>query len=260
MAFDRRPLGDGAYALVSTSLEELGVVAAFTERGGGESEGPFSSLNLSFVVGDDPRSVRANRERVVRGLGVEPFATADQVHGAAVASGDGGHRAAGFDRLDTRIAAADALVTTSRDAPVAVLTADCLPVVMSAPGPGPVAAVHAGWRGLAAGILARALATFADPGDVVVAIGPSVRPCHYEVGHEVVGALQAGAGHAMVERRAGERPRLDLAVTAAEVLEAKGVRRIEASQLCTACRSERFYSHRRDGSRTGRQAAVAAFR
>ena len=246
--------------MVSTGLEDLGVVAAFTERGGGQSGGPFSSLNLSFVVGDDPRSVKANRERVVRGLGVEPFATAEQVHGATVRSGDGDHRAAGFERPDTRIPSADALVTTDRDAPVAVMTADCLPVVMSGAGPVPVVAVHAGWRGLGAGILVRALAAFADPGAVVVSIGPSVRPCHYEVGEEVVDALRAGVGHAVVERRGRGRPRLDLAGTAAEVLRAAGVRRIDASDLCTACHSERFYSHRRDGPRTGRQAAVAAIR
>jgi YfiH family protein len=245
---------------VSTSLEELGVVAAFTERGGGDSAGRFSSLNLSFVVGDDPRSVQSNRERVVRGLGIEPFATAEQVHGATVASGDGGHRAAGFDRPDTRVPAADALVTSTVGVPVAVLTADCLPVVMSAVGQGPVAAVHAGWRGLAAGILARALGAFAGTDGVLVSIGPSIRPCHYEVGEEVVRVLQAGPGLAVVERRRGGRPRLDLVATATELLRAGGVRRIEASDLCTACQSERFYSHRRDGASTGRQAAVAAFR
>jgi YfiH family protein len=119
-----------------------------------------------------------------------------------------------------------------------------------------VCVVHAGWRGLAAGILTRALAAFPEPGTVRAAIGPAVGPCHYEVGEDVALAVAAGSEVGAVTRRRDGRIRLDLAATARAALRAAGVRRIEVADVCTACEAGRFFSHRRDG-RTGRQAAIA---
>src|SRR5262249_41220347 len=157
MAFERRSLGPGGFALVPTALERAGFLVAFTERGGGESSGPFESLNVSQVVGDDPISVRANRDRIVAGLALGAgIALPEQVHGDGVARVDGSNAGAGFDDAGDRTPGTDALVTSSPGVPVAILTADCVPVALASPAGGVLAVVHAGWRGLAAGILARA--------------------------------------------------------------------------------------------------------
>lgn len=259
MAFERRSLGDGIHALVPGDLEELGVLAAFTERTGGASAPPFASLNLSFAVGDDPARVRRNRRVLARRLGVAAFATAEQVHGARVTRVGKRRSGAGFGGTRGRLPATDALVTSTGGVAMAVLTADCLPVVIAAPG-GPVAAVHAGWRGIAAGILERALLEFADRSKVAAAIGPAVGPCHYEVGPEVVAALRGRPTTPAVRRERGGRPRVDLEATAVAALREHGVSRIEAAGICTACESDRFYSHRRDGPGTGRQGVVAVRR
>jgi YfiH family protein len=258
MSFVRRSLAGGGFALVATTLERSGFLAAFTERTGGASSGPFESLNLSQVMGDDPSGVRANRERVVDDLALGgPFALPQQVHGVAVARVDGSNAGAGFRDPADRLAGADALVTSDAGVPLGVLTADCLAVAMASPATGRLAVVHAGWRGLAGGILAEAARAFDDPGDVVAAIGPAIGPDHYEVGPEVVERVTETAGaDTVVEHRNG-RLFLDLAGTAEGVLRSLRVGGIDAARVCTACEPGRFYSHRRDGGATGRQALVA---
>jgi purine-nucleoside/S-methyl-5'-thioadenosine phosphorylase / adenosine deaminase len=259
LPFEHRSLGRDGSALVSTSLERAGFLAAFTERLGGVSPEPFDSLNLSLAVGDDDRNVHTNRGHVVEGLGLPgPFALPEQVHGAVVAEVGPARAGAGFHDLSGRAAGADALTTSSVAVPLAVLTADCLPIAMASPRAGVLAVVHAGWRGLAAGILGRAAARFADPADLIVAIGPAIGPDHYEVGEEVVRAVaSASDSGAVVERRRG-RPFLDLAATASAALADLGIPRVDVAGVCTACEPGRLFSHRRDGPPTGRQALVAA--
>jgi YfiH family protein len=257
MAFERRHLGRRAYALVSTTLERAGFLAAFTERTGGNSPAPYDSLNLSFAVDDDAENVRANRTRVAEGLEVAPFATAEQVHGAHAVRVGAKRAGAGFDGLDSRIPGADVLYTASAGLPLAVLTADCVPLVMAAPGQGIVAVVHAGWRGMAAGILARAAGLFRDPADVRVAMGPAIGPCHYEVKEDVALAVAAASDAGAITDRRGGRLFLDLPGTARAHLRALGIRKVEDTGLCTAHEKSRLYSHRRDRGTTGRQAGIA---
>lgn len=256
MAFERRALGKRGSVLVSTDLERAGFLAAFTERSGGASPKPYHSLNLSLATEDDPGRVGANRRRVVEGLGIPPFATAEQVHGARIVRLGAKRAGAGFDDPSTRVPGADALATRSAGIPLAVLVADCLPIVMASPVEGTVAVIHAGWRGLAAGIVRRATALFEDPGEVRAAIGPAIGPDHYEVGEDVALAVAAASEAGAVTARRSGRIYLDLAGTARAVLRASGVRRLDDAGVCTACESRRFFSHRRDGP-TGRQAAVA---
>jgi YfiH family protein len=261
MSFQRRVLaGDGA-ALVATELERAGFLVAFTERGGGSSSGPFGSLNLSQAVGDDPDAVLANRELVVGSLGLGgPFALPEQVHGAGLAWVDRSSAGAGFSDPAGRVAGTDALATSEPGVPVAVLTADCLPVAMASPASGRLAVVHAGWRGLAAGILARAVGELGHPDDLLAAIGPAIGPDHYEVGGDVVeGVAAASVAGAVTERRDG-RVSLDLAGTAEATLRVLGVGRVDVARVCTACEPGRLFSHRRDQGRTGRQAVVAVRR
>jgi purine-nucleoside/S-methyl-5'-thioadenosine phosphorylase / adenosine deaminase len=210
------------------AIDLPGGTALFTTRRGGVSEGAFASLNLGLWTGDGAGNVRANRERVRALAGVSRLAQGRQVHGARVV----------VDAED--IEEADGQVTTARGVAAIVLTADCLPVALA--GPGGVGMVHAGWRGLAAGVLeAGVTATQA----VAAAIGPGVGPCCYEVGDEVRAVFGTS-----------ERT-LDLKAIARERLRAAGVEMIHDCGLCTACDAERFFSHRRDRGVTGRQAGLA---
>jgi polyphenol oxidase len=253
---ERRDLGNGAYATVSSSLEARGILAAFTERTGGSSPAPYDTMNLGLRTRDARSRVRQNRRRTIGALGISPFAAAEQVHGAKLVRVGERRSGVGFDDLGSAIGGADALSVSRPNLPVAVLVADCLPIALAAPDEPLLVVVHAGWRGVAAGILSRAVAEFETTSGVVAAIGPAIGPCHYEVGEDVARAVAAGAeGGAISERREGRRY-LDLPRTAARTLRAAGIRRVEVSELCTACLPDRFFSHRRDGE-TGRQALVS---
>jgi YfiH family protein len=245
---ERRRLDDDLHALVATGLERRGFLAAFSERTGGSSEGPYHSLNLGLRTEDDPDRVRRNREVLRRGLAVPRFLTARQAHGVTVA------RVGPSDDPEVPVGEADVLEVTERGLPVGVLVADCLPIALASEAEGRLVAVHAGWRGLARGILAAAASLFASPAQVSAAVGPAIGPCHYPVGPEVAEAVARGSP-AVIDRRDGDL-RLDLARTAVAAMEANGIRPVELADLCTACHEDRFFSHRRDG-RTGRQALVA---
>jgi purine-nucleoside/S-methyl-5'-thioadenosine phosphorylase / adenosine deaminase len=256
LTFDRRTLPDGGHVIVSTSLERDGFLAAFSERSGGVSDGSYRSMNLSFAVGDDDERVHTNRARLAGGLGIEEFATAQQVHGANVAQVGVNRAKAGWASLGDRIPEADAMMATAPGIALAVLTADCVPVVAASPSEGKVAVVHAGWRGVAAGIVAEAAAVFEDPRHVGVAIGPAIGPDHYEVGEDVALAVAAGTrAGAVTERRAGVT-RLNLSGTIHAELRALGIDNVDDVELCTACQPDRFFSYRVEGI-TGRQAGIA---
>lgn len=184
-------------------------------------------------------SVRADPEPLARALGFEParIATARQVHGAELLLHDG---------APTSPAEADGHVLTSPGLAALVYTADCLPVAVA--GPRGVAIFHCGWRGLAAGIVARGVAAV-DATDA--AIGPGIGACCYEVGEEVLAAF-GGLGDGVASDRM-----LDLAEVARRLLGEAGVERIELAGLCTQCEADRFFSHRREAERAGRQAGVA---
>jgi YfiH family protein len=163
---------------------------------------------------------------------------------------------AGFDQDASRIADADALFTKSAALPLAVLTADCMPIVMASAADGLLATAHAGWRGLAEGLLKEVAALFPDPSTVRAAIGPAIGPCHYEVGEDVALAVSAGTeAGAVTERREG-RLYLDLVGTTRRELRSRGIRSVDDTSLCTACEPKRFFSHRRDDAITGRQAGI----
>ncbi|HEX9313705.1 MAG TPA: polyphenol oxidase family protein [Actinomycetota bacterium] len=253
---DRRIFGHGVTALVSTDLEEAGFLAAFTERTGGVSGAPFESLNLSFSGGDAPDLVLENRRRVCRTLGIERFASGHQVHGSTVRMVGRSEEGAGFDDPSAAFPSTDAMATLVRGVALAVLVADCVPIALASPAEGRLAVVHAGWRGIAAGIVTAAVAMFHRPRELIAAIGPAVGLDHYEVGREVAASVDAAAAGRAVVEDAGGGSRLDLVATAAGVLRACGVPSIEMAEECTACRPDRFYSFRGEGI-TGRQALVA---
>lgn len=217
----------------------------FTTRRGGCSPAPYDTLNLGFLTDDTPASVAANRGGLASQLGVE-FAFGRQVHGTDIAvATEPTDRSLG-------LADADGQATTRPGIGVIVLTADCLPIAVS--GEGAVAMIHAGWRGLAGGILERGVETLRGlgaHGPLSAAIGPGAGVCCYEVGREVHQALGARAD--------GRRARnADLKLIATERLRHAGVDRIHDVGMCTICGDrDWFFSHRRDAGRTGRQAGVA---
>jgi YfiH family protein len=244
---ERRRLPGDIQALVAPALERRGILAAFPERNGGVSRGPFASLNLGAHTGDRDEDVRRNRSLAALGLGIRRFASARQVHGATIAT---------VATPDDHVGEADAIATTEAGVPVAVTVADCVPVALGSEHEPLLIAVHVGWRGLAAGLLGAAALRFAEPARAAAAIGPAIGPCHYEVGREVIEAVEHGSGVPPVVERRGTRTFLDLPATAESVLRSVGFREVDRAEECTACHEERFFSHRRDG-RTGRHALVA---
>jgi YfiH family protein len=196
----------GALRLLTwPALDASGADAAVTARDGGVSSGPYATLNLSLSVGDDPAAVLENRRRLAAGLSVDPgaFVFARQVHGAGVRVVGEADRGSGAFRLDDAIADTDALVTTSPEVVLAILTADCVPIVLHDPVAGVLACVHAGWRGTAAGVTAAAVATMqslgSDPSDILAGVGPAIAPARYQVGPDVHQAVTGAFGPAADE-------------------------------------------------------------
>jgi polyphenol oxidase len=250
---------------VAEDLLDAGVVAAFTGRAGGSSGEPYATLNLALRVGDDPRRALANRRRVatVLGLAGRPWALARQVHSATVLRVEAGRLGPGPPEGKPPLGDGDGLVTADPGVVLAVLTADCAPVLLADPAARVVGAVHAGWRGLAAGVVEAGVAAMAelgaDPAACLGLIGPAVGGCCYEVGPDVREAVGDRYPAALATTRDG-RPALDPAAGAAQALERAG---LEAANLrvageCTVDLPERFFSHRRDHGVTGRQAGIIA--
>jgi YfiH family protein len=222
--------------------------AAFSTRLGGRSEPPFDSLNLGILTEDEPEAVLANRRGLATALGLPPgsIAIARQIHGAELLEHAGAQQPSPFATPGSSIAEADGHVTAQPGLAPLVFVADCLPVVLA--GPRGLAVLHCGWRGLAAGIVARGAEAVAATD---AAIGPGIGRCCYEVGGEVL------AEFAPLGEGVAEGSMLDLPEVARRLLAAAGVGRVQSAGLCTSCEEELFFSHRRDAGRTGRQAGVA---
>ena len=239
-----------------------GARVAFATRVGGVSEAPFDRLNLGVLTEDSSEAVLENRGRLAAALGLDAtrIPIGLQVHGADLAFHSAPQRPSPFAEPGGEIPRVDGHVVTEPGLAPLVFTADCLPVALS--GPGGVAMLHCGWRGLAAGILAAGAEAIAA---TTAAIGPGIAPCCYEVGPEVpdafstlgAGIAAAGGPKSHAEGGKSAHRRLDLVEVARRLLSAAGVERIEVAGLCTSCEPELFFSHRRDAGRTGRQGALA---
>ena len=196
-----RPVG-ALRLLTWPALEASGADAAVTARSGGVSSGPYATLNLSLTVGDDPGCVLENRRRLAAAFGasLDDFVFARQVHGPGVRVVGEADRGSGTVSLDDAIAGADALVTASPGVVLAILTADCVPIVLHDPVAGVLACVHAGWRGTVAGVTAAAVAAMqglgSRPSDVIAGIGPAIAADRYQVGPDVHQAVTRAFGPA----------------------------------------------------------------
>jgi YfiH family protein len=222
-----------------------GARALFTTRRGGVSEGAFDSLNLGRKTADETANVDENRRRVAAAAGHpwQRFLFGWQIHSAIV-------RRALEPRRPDAVTKEDGQATALPGHPALVFVADCTPVLLAADGA--VAALHVGWRPAAAGIVAEGVAALRElgaAGPVTALIGPGARGCCYEVGEEVHAAF---AEH---DARRGER-NLDLPAVIRAQLGAAGVETVHDTGLCTMCWFGLFFSHRRDGGVTGRQAGI----
>ncbi len=227
--------------------------ALMTTRAGGVSAAPFDSLNLGRSAGDERAAVDENRRRFAAAIGV-PTRYLSQVHGARVAR---------LTHTDSASSEADAAITTEAGLACTMMVADCLPVLFAAPEARGVGAAHAGWRGLAGGVLeatVKALceATACQPKDLKAWLGPCIGPRHFEVGADVLHAFGAAGASGFVPRlRSGGSPRwlADLPGLARDRLRVAGVTQISGGAWCTVEDPLRFFSFRRDGV-TGRMAAA----
>ena len=184
------------------ALAASGADAVVTTRAGGVSDGPYATLNLSLSVGDDPAHVLENRRRLAQAMGarLDDFVFARQVHGSGVRVVGEGDAGRGAFSLDDAVPDADALVTRSPGVLLAILTADCVPIVLHDPVAGVLACVHAGWRGTAARVSAAALAAMqtlgSRPSQVIAGVGPAASPARYQVGADVHQAVTKAFGEA----------------------------------------------------------------
>jgi len=236
-----------------------GVEALMTTRSGGVSRGPYAAMNVGVAVGDDAGAVTANRALLGEAMGAAPVFLR-QVHGTRVVRVGVADAAPGAP-----IHEADAVVTSEAGVACAVQAADCLPVLLAAPDGRAVAAAHAGWRGLSAGVVEAAIEALCQvgqcgPGDVVAWLGACIGPEAFEVGEDVLiafGAIPAhdGARAGRFQAKGGAKWHADLPGLARDRLAAAGVGRISGGAWCTVSDPSRFFSYRRDGV-TGRMAAA----
>ncbi len=231
-----------------------GVRGAFTTRVGGVSHGLCASLNLGATSGDDAEAVRANRQAVAEACGFDPgrAVTLVQVHGADVieVGPDGG--AGRFTGGLSGMADADGSLTSAPGVALLAQGADCVPVLLWNAEGTRVAAVHAGWRGLVAGVLGNAVAAMGE-GGAGAAIGPCIGPCCYPVDDTLRSTMARQFGDDVVMGDAVDLRRAARRALAAAGVEDSAIGDVEG---CTSCDHERFFSYRRDGAGTGRQAGV----
>ena len=246
-----------------------GAVHAFSTRLGGASGGMWASLNLGVTRGDDPGAVEENYRRIRSAMGGDPagpLVKTSQVHGDVI-------RAVGpegpFAGLHDREPECDGLITDVPGVTLAVYSADCIPVLLYDPVRRVIAAVHAGWRGTAAGIVERAVEKMAfygcRPADILAAIGPGISRCCFETHEDVPNAMTAALGVRATPYLfpiENGKFKVDLKGLNAMRLERAGLRpeHIAVTGDCTACRPEKYWSHRATGGVRGSQAAVIQLR
>lgn len=248
-----------------------GLAAGFTLRTGGVSEGPYHSFNMGLHVGDDPEHVVANRRKLAAELGMpfEAWTCADQVHGSRVCQVTSQSKGAGRESLDDVIPATDGLHT---DQPGVLLTsfyADCVPLFFLDPLSRAIGLAHAGWKGTVARIAEEMVRAFqrhygSRAEELLVAIGPAIGGCCYEVDERIMERVRTAAARweAAVIPRENGRYMLDLPRLNEEILAECGVapERVLRTGWCTSCRTDLFFSHRKEAGKTGRMASFIGWR
>ena len=241
-------------------LDPEHVLAGFTTRRGGVSTGRFAQLNFSRRWPEEGDAVARNLRLLGDSEGFDPehLYTVDQVHGARGVCCDG------LSPDQVRTQEADYLVCAEPGKVLGIITADCIPVLLWDPQAECVAAAHAGWRGLVAGVLEAAVADLtarygASPGSLRAALGPAIGPCCFEVGPEVAAEFSA---RVLTVRLVSGRPHVDLHLDALQRLRSLGLREehVEVVAECTCCNPDKYHSYRRDGARIGQHLSFVGLR
>ena len=245
------------------TAEEIPVPHCFTTRLGGVSTGHLASLNIGVHRGDAVQNVAENYRRLGALLGFSPedVVAPHQIHSDLVLQVNDDHR--GNLLTEGASADCDGLITNTPGIALVVFTADCTPILFHDPVTGAIGAAHAGWRGTAAGIAARTVEAMQNafgsrPEDIRAAIGPHIGACCFETDRDVPEAMVAALGDAASPhiRPVGDKYFVDLTAMNCLFLERAGVTHVETTPLCTACRQDLFWSHRRVGNTRGSQGAV----
>ncbi|OAS13627.1 peptidoglycan editing factor PgeF [Paenibacillus oryzisoli] len=254
------------------------ITAGFSTRKGGVSEAPYSTLNLGLHVNDNPVDVVRNRERVAEAVG-QPFTSftyAEQVHGKDIAIVSLDEQGRGRDSRETALQAKDGFITKEKDIVLCAQFADCVPLFFYDPIQRVVALAHAGWKGTVLNISMATISlmthTFGSrPSDIRAAIGPSIGICCYEVDQTVASRvrlvfeesqLSTEDQEAIIKDNGNEKYMLNLQLLNQKLIEQAGIlsSHIEVTQLCTSCRTDLFFSHRKEGGSTGRMIAWIGLR
>ncbi|MCB9707863.1 MAG: peptidoglycan editing factor PgeF [Myxococcales bacterium] len=258
------PIVSSQRVLRSALLETHRFKHGFSLRQGGVSVPPFDTLNLGRQVSDNPKHVVENHRRFAAEVGydAEGLYEISQVHGCHIEVADPTRSAASF-----RVREGDALIGSHDGVAVAVRTADCMPLLLADPESGVVAAVHAGWRGIALGVVRSSVLALTQrmhvkQTELLVGIGPHIRQCCFEVGEDVRAILVACSDASNVVITHTTKPRVSLVGIVMSQLLSLGAlfTHIDDVGGCTHCEGDRFFSYRRDGAASGRHAAVIVSR
>jgi hypothetical protein len=246
--------------LTFSALENFpGLVHAVFTRHGGDSQSPWNSLNLGGSVGDEPANVASNKRKALQIFGYTPQDVFEvwQVHSAAVVTTQKPRQP------DEALHQADIILTDQPGVVLLMRFADCVPILLYDPRQRVVGLAHAGWQGTVKGAARAAVQALqaryqSHPADVVAVIGPSIGPDHYEIGADVRAQVQQAFGQAASQVLHAHNGRVHFDLWTANVLQLQqsGVKIIQSAQICTACHTEDWYSHRREAGRTGRFGAL----
>lgn len=263
----RRIIRGGLDVLAAPELdEEYGISVTFTGRSGGVSEGPFAGLNLSYNVGDGHRAVSANRGRLAKAIGISPdgWVACQQVHGARVRVVGPMERGRGGLDFHSALPRTDGLITGISGLALTVLTADCVPLVLVAPQEMFIGVAHAGWKGVLAGVCEVALNRLMDvsrcgPDRVMVFLGPHIGGCCFQVDQVIKRDFANKFGQRVIVEGTGSNKTIDLGAACVQSLAEAGLeeRNVFSAGVCTCC-DDGYFSYRRSGGLTGRQAVMVA--
>ncbi len=259
------------YYTFATLAGHREVVHGAFGRHGGLSRGRFGSLNGSLAVGDDPATVVANRRLMCEALGItyERLVWAKQVHSAEVFTLVGGPGSPDPEQWRALLPNCDGLITAVPDLFIMMTFGDCVPLLFYDPSHSAIGLAHGGWRGTVGGIAARTVESFvksfgSNPGELMVGLGPSIGPCCYQIGEDVITAVMGSLPDpdAALIRQASGSVHFDLWEANRQLLVRAGVveANIELAGLCTACNTDRFFSNRAERGNTGRFGVIVGLR
>ncbi|WP_035020306.1 peptidoglycan editing factor PgeF [Anoxybacillus flavithermus] len=245
------------------------VSVAFTTKRGGVSTGAFATLNVGMHVADDSDVVYENRKKVAEQLNVslDRWVCADQVHGVHIEKVTNNHAGKGVRAYDTAVPHTDGLYTNERQLMLALCFADCVPLYFFSPSKKLIGLAHAGWKGTVHNIAREMVKRWNEEGadDIYVVIGPSIGRCCYVVDDRVIEFVQkalVNSPQSLYNETSKGQYALDLKEMNKQLLQQAGVpsERIAVSSYCTSCEQSLFFSHRRDGGKTGRMMALIGWR